>query len=57
MSKELYRKFIESTQHKAWEFRLFKKSVREYVSDDVYRKIADEYNRKVAEYRKSGGAR
>lgn len=41
-------------QHKEWEFRLFKRSVREFVDEGTYKKIGDTYNQRVTEFRKTG---
>lgn len=42
---------FEDIPHREREFRLFKKCVRKYVSDDVYAKIGEDFNKAVTEYR------
>jgi hypothetical protein len=44
---------MQGSRNREWEFRLFKKSVRKFVDADTYRKIGDEFNKAVTEYRNS----
>ncbi len=53
--EDLLRQILfEDIPHREWEFRLFKKCVRKYVSDDVYKKMCEDFNKVVTEYRKRG---
>lgn len=53
--KSLWKDIIDiitcGTDARVMEFRLFKKSVRKYVNDKIYKNICDEYNKAVTEYR------
>jgi predicted CopG family antitoxin len=49
--QELIEMMLQGNRNREWEFRLFKKSVRKFVDEDTYKKIADEFNRVVTEYR------
>jgi hypothetical protein len=51
---DIARKIIKINMDKEWEFRLFKKSVRKFVSEDIYKNISNEFNRQVTEYRSNG---
>jgi hypothetical protein len=49
---EVMQSFVDASSRRFEEYRLFKRVVRRYVSEDVYAKICHDYNIELQKLRK-----